>query len=164
RLMWVQRPSHWASRHVFFHRLRYAVPAVRPLMSRQRPCLVGFQRCFGSASPAVQREDVLKYLPAVTPRVSVASENSKRADKQEVLRHPPMSILTGGEERLDVDEEAQLSEDDQVDEVGQKPKRVRADTFTKRLAKIDQGTDFRLSYSPPKGITLVTNEEQAMEA
>ncbi|KAF4685912.1 hypothetical protein FOZ60_005933 [Perkinsus olseni] len=60
-----------------------------------------------------------------------------------------MSILTGGEEQLDVDEEAQLSENDRVDEVGQKPKRVRADTFTKRLAK---------------GITLVTNEEQAMEA
>ncbi|KAF4652416.1 hypothetical protein FOL47_011093 [Perkinsus chesapeaki] len=46
----------------------------------------------------------------------------------------------------------------------EKPKRARKDTFAKRLAKIDQETDFRMHFTAPKGVTLVTTEEQALRA
>lgn len=50
------------------NRLRYAVPVLRSLTSCHRLGMLGSKQWFGSASPAVQREDVLKYLPALMPR------------------------------------------------------------------------------------------------
>ncbi|EER06049.1 dna polymerase i, putative [Perkinsus marinus ATCC 50983] len=85
--------------------------------------MLGSKQWFGSASPAVQREDVLKYLPALMPRPALTD--------REILHHQPVSILTGGDVHSEKADETSL-----LPKKEEKATRVRADAFAKRLTKI----------------------------